>query len=209
MKIYGSIEAGEALKNGEITVAVYGLGKMGLPLASIFAEKGANVIGVDVSEEVVKGINSGECHVKEEPGLADLVKSNVGRGRLRATTNGVGAAKEADMMIILVPAFLNKSKKADLGIVSVVAETISKGLEAGDFVVVETTLPPGATEKKIRLILERSGLKAGEDFGLAHCPERTSSGRAVMDILGAYPKVVGGVAQKSTETAEHIYRVLK
>ncbi len=211
MKIYGNEnvkDVKDAFKNGNMTVAVYGLGKMGLPLAAIFADKGARVIGADINEEVVMKTNQGINHVRGEPGLDELVEKNVKRGRLKATTDLVKAAKDSDVMIILVPAFLDKNKKPDLGIVKSVSENIAKGIEKGDFVIVETTVPPGTTDRVVRPILEKSGLKAGEDFGMAHCPERTSSGRAIRDILGAYPKVCGGINKKSTDTAEAIYQVI-
>jgi nucleotide sugar dehydrogenase len=181
---------------------------MGLPLAAVIADRGGRVIGVDINAEVVKNINLGINHIKEEQGLDELVEVNVREGRLKATTDLVGASKEADVMIIIVPAFLDESSKPDLSILTSVAKNISKGLEKGDFVIVETTVPPGTTDKVIRPILEESGLKAGLDYGLAHCPERTSSGRAIMDIQGAYPKVVGGLEKKSTEAAEAIYKVV-
>ena len=208
MKIYGVKEADRAFREGRITVAVYGLGKMGLPLAAVFAEKGARVIGVDIDEKVVKCVNEGVSHVKGEPGLDELVERNVREGRLQATVDGVEAAKASDVMIILVPAFLNESKRPDLSMVTSAAKAISKGLENGDLVIVETTVPPGTTKNIVAPILEESGLKIGEDFGLAHCPERTMSGRAIKDILGAYPKIVGGIDKKSTETATAIYTVI-
>jgi len=207
VKIYGR-DFSKALKKEGVTVAIYGLGKMGLPLAAVFAERGANVIGVDVNADVVASINRGVNHVKEEHGLDEFVERNVRLGRLEATVDGVDAARRADVMIIIVPAFLDESKKADLGIIKAASESIAMGLEKDDFVIVETTVPPGTTENFVKPILESSGLKAGVDFGLAHCPERTSSGRAVVDISGAYPKVVGGVDQISTDTAVGIYSVI-
>jgi nucleotide sugar dehydrogenase len=208
MKIFGAQGVEHAFREGRITFAVYGLGKMGLPLAAVIADRGGKVIGVDVNADVVRNINLGLNHIKEEQGLDELVEANVREGRLKATTDLVGASKEADVMIILVPAFLDESSKPDLSILTSVAKNISKGLRKGDFVIVETTVPPGTTDKVMRPILEDSGLKAGLDFGLAHCPERTSSGRAIMDIQGAYPKVVGGLEEKSTEAAEAIYKVI-
>ena len=207
MKIYGR-DFSKALKKEDVKVAIYGLGKMGLPLASVFAERGASVIGVDVNPDVVASINRGVNHVKEEHGLDELVERNVRLGRLVATVDGVDAARRGDVMVMIVPAFLDESKKADLGIIKAASENIAMGLEKGDFVIVETTVPPGTTENFVKHILEGSGLKAGVDFGLAHCPERTSSGRAVVDISGAYPKVVGGVDQISTDTAVGIYNVI-
>ena len=209
MKIYGQKREIiiDSFKNGDITVAVYGLGKMGLPLAAIFADNGANVIGADINPDVVETINKGINTVKEEPGLDELVYENVKEGRLKATTNLVDASQDSDVMVILVPTLLDENNIPDIKIVESVCENIAEGLEEGDFVILESTAPPGTTDH-IKTILEKSGLKAEKYWGLAHCPERTSSGRAIRDITQSYPKVVGGINPKSTETAEALYSVI-
>ncbi|MFQ6055107.1 MAG: nucleotide sugar dehydrogenase, partial [Methanosarcinales archaeon] len=209
MKIYG-LEKNKiinAFKSGDITVSVYGLGKMGLPLASVFADKGAKVIGVDINKKVVNNVNKGINTIPEEPGLTELVERNVSAGRLSATTDLVEGAKKSDVMIILVPTFLDKNNNPDLSIVTSVCKSISKGLESMDFVIQESTVPPRTTVDVILPILEESGLKKGE-FGVAHCPERTMSGTVLRDITRAYPKIVGGIDAKSTETAEALYSVI-
>ena len=155
---------------------------MGLPLATVYAEKGAVVLGVDIDENVVNNINKGKNHVKE-PKLNELVRKNAKAGRLSATTDPVLASRETEVKLILIPTLLNGQKKPDLKGVLEVSKKIGKGLKKGDFVIIETTMPIGATAKKIRPALETSGLRAGEDFGLAYCPERTYSGRAVKDIM--------------------------
>jgi len=206
MKIYGKPEKRikQALISGEVTIAVYGLGKMGLPLAAVFADAGARVIGADIDEGVVRGINQGICHVTGEPGLPELVERNVGEGRLSATSDLVLAAEGADVMVILVPTLLDEHNNPDMSIVQSVCADIAKGLGPGDFVIQESTVPPRTTRDMILPILEGSGHKIGE-FGVAHCPERTSSGRAIIDITGAYPKIVGGIDNASTETARALY----
>lgn len=208
MKIYGKgrWEIVKAFKDGEITVAVYGLGKMGLPLAAIFADRGARVIGADIDEEIVSGINKGVNHIKEEPGLDELVEKNVKGGRLKATTDLVEAAKNSDIMVIIVPTLI-KDNKPDLSIVRSVTKSIARGLEIGDIVVTECTMPPGSTEKLIPL-LEESGLKAAKDFGLGHCPERTMTGTAIRDITQQYPKIIGAIDEKTRETLVAIYSVI-
>lgn len=208
MKIYGmqKKDAAKALKNAEVTVAVYGLGKMGLPLAAIFAEKGAQVIGVDINESIVKSVNKGINHIKEEPRLDVLVRENVRRGRLKATTDAVKAAKKSDVMIIAVPTLVT-NRKPDLSAVKSVATNISKGVEKGDIVITECTMPPGSTDKLIP-ILEKSGLKCGKDFGIAHCPERIMTGTAIRDITGHCPKIVGAIDEKTKEAVEGIYAVI-
>ncbi|MFP9191291.1 nucleotide sugar dehydrogenase [Natrialbaceae archaeon A-CW1-1] len=206
--VYGSSDTDafqSAFTSGEVPVAVYGLGKMGLPLASVFAETSGNVIGVDIDPEVVETIEDGGSHVKREPGLEDLVFELVSAGALRATTEPREAAADASVHVVIVPTPITDSKEPDLAILDAVVEDIGSQLDPGDLVIIECTVPPQTTEKRVLPALEEaSGLEVG-DFGLAFCPERTSSGRALEDIRGAYPKVVGGVDEESTRVAAAIY----
>ncbi len=199
-------EIKEKLKNGEITIAVFGLGKMGLPLATVFADKGARVIGVDIDENRVKMVNSGINPVPGEPGLEEMLKKNVKEGRLIATIDGFEASKSADIMIILVPTLVDERGNVNLTPVYDAAEKISGGLESGNIVITEATMPPGATESLVP-ILEKSGLKLGE-FGLAHCPERTMTGTAIRDITGQYPKIVGANNADTLNAVSAIYEVI-
>jgi UDP-N-acetyl-D-mannosaminuronic acid dehydrogenase len=195
----------EAFTRGEVPVAVYGLGKMGLPLASVFAETCGNVIGADVDPEVVSTIQNGGCHVKREPGLDSLVADLVDDGFLRATTDPRDAARDASVHVVIVPTPITDEKEPDLAILDTVIRDIATGLTAGDLVLVECTVPPRTTEERVfERLLEESDLDRGE-FGVAFCPERTSSGRALEDIRGAYPKVVGGVDEESARAASVIY----
>jgi len=194
-----------ALKSEEIPVAVYGLGKMGLPLAGVYAEVMGNVIGADINPKVVSSINQGESHIEGEPGLDTLISDLVSRGALRAVKDPVEAAAEAAIHVIIVPTLIHDDNSPDLSVVQAVAEDIGRELDSGDFVIVESTVPPQTCRQAILPILEdKSGLQLG-DFGLAFCPERTASGRALTDIRGAYPKIVGGADAASTKAAEIIY----
>ena len=196
-----------AFENGDLPVAVYGLGKMGLPLAAVYAETSGAVVGADVDETVVESVNRGECHVTGEPGLPDLVADLVADGALRATSNQEAAAM-ADVHVLIVPTKLDAGNAPDLSILESVVEDVATGLAAGDLVVVECTVPPKTCREVVGPLLEReTGLSMGE-FGLAFCPERTSSGRALEDIRGAYPKVVGGVDEASTRAATAIYEAI-
>jgi UDP-N-acetyl-D-mannosaminuronic acid dehydrogenase len=194
-----------ALTSGEIPVAVYGLGKMGLPLASVYADVTGNVAGMDVDPEVVESVSAGKNHIVGEPGLADLVSEVVGSGALSATTDGPTAASEARIHVVIVPTLVDENSKPDLSVVEAVMADIASGLSAGDQVILESTVPPRTCRDVVApLLAAESGLDR-EEFGVAFCPERTASGRALKDIRGAYPKIVGGVDAESTRVAELIY----
>ncbi|MFD1564299.1 nucleotide sugar dehydrogenase [Haloarchaeobius amylolyticus] len=195
----------ERLTSGEIPVAVYGLGKMGLPLAAVYAETTGNVTGADIDPAVVEAVTDGESHVVGEPGLDDLVADQVAAGRLAATTDGPAAAERARIHVIIVPTLLDDENEPDLTTVESVADDIAAGLASGDLVIAESTLPPGTCRDVLEPHLaSKSGL-ASDAFGLAFCPERTSSGTALRDIRGQYPKVVGGVDPESTRAAALVY----
>ncbi len=198
-------EQREAFLSGEVPVAVYGLGKMGLPLAAVYAETCSNVIGADIDPDVVAGINRGDCHVQREPGLAELVSETVESGSLRAVESPTEAARDAAIHVVIVPTPITDDDEPDLAILQSVMESIAEGLAPGDLVVVECTVPPRTTRDVLLPMLERESDLTREEFGVAVCPERTSSGRALEDIRGAYPKVVGGVDDESTRVAELVY----
>ncbi len=194
-----------ALKTGDIPVAVYGLGKMGLPLAAVLADVTTNVTGVDIDPDVVEAIADGRCPVQGEPGLADAVERAVGEGWLTATDQPAKAARDASVHVVIVPTLLTEEKKPDLSALSAAIADISSGLKAGDLVCIESTVPPGTCRDVLKpQLAAKSGLDSTE-FGLAFCPERTASGRALADIRGEYPKVVGGSDRESTRAAAVLY----
>lgn len=195
----------EAFTNGDVPVAVYGLGKMGLPLAAVYAAVSGNTVGVDIDERVVQSINDGESHIKREPGLSELVSDMVADGAFRATTDSTTAAEEAAVHVLMVPTLLTEDKAPDLSMLTAALEDVAAGLSPGDIVIVESTVPPRTTaDHVVPLLAEGSGLNP-DQFGTAACPERTVSGEALSDIRGTHPKVVGGVDDESTRVAALVY----
>jgi UDP-N-acetyl-D-mannosaminuronic acid dehydrogenase len=206
--VFDDLERRIAFTAGASPVAVYGLGKMGLPLAAAFAELTGSTIGVDVDPAVVSAVEAGDCPVANEPGLPDLVAETVECGALRATTDGERAASQANVHVLIVPTTLTDGADPDLGALRAATETVGAGLSTGDLVIVESTVPPGTTAEVVDPILaEESGLDA-DRYGLAFCPERTASGTALRDIRGQYPKIVGGVDAESTRVARLVYEEL-
>jgi nucleotide sugar dehydrogenase len=186
-------------------VAVVGAGKMGLPLAAQFASHGWRVTAVDVQQAVVDSINAGESHIGEEPGVAELVRSAHAAGRLRATTDGAAAAREADVVVLIVPVMLDDEQQPDYRHMDAAVDAIGPGVHESSLVIFETTLPVGDTRNRYAPRLEAlSGLHADRDFFVAFSPERLYSGAALRN-LATYPKLVGGIGPASTERAAAFY----
>ena len=187
------------------TVAVVGAGKMGLPLAAQFAGHGWRVVAVDVQPDVVAAINEGRSHIGEEPGVAELVANAHAAGRLRATLDAASAARDADVVVLIVPVMLDERSQPDYRFMDSAIAAIGPGVHRGSTVIFETTLPVGDTRDRFAPRLEAaSGLRADADFFVAFSPERLYSGAALRN-LATYPKLVGGLGAASTERAAQFY----
>lgn len=188
------------------TIAVVGLGKIGLPLAVQYARHGKRVIGCDINPRVVAMINAGQSHVHREPELATEVASLVDKGLLWATVNTTEAVRQAAVVVVIVPIDINAQHKVNFEAIDTATTAVGAGLQPGTLVIFETTLPVGTTAQRLRQILEQTAdLKAGQDFLLAYSPERVSSGYIFRD-LRIYPKVVGGIDEQSTNAAVAFYQ---
>ena len=181
--------------------AVVGAGYVGVPLAHSLAATGRSVLLIDVSQEVVDGINRGESHIVDVPSeeLAPLVRT----GQVRATTD-YNELRRADAILIALPTPLSKQREPDLSIVIGAAEQISVRLRNGHLVILESTTYPRTTREVLQPILESTGLKAGRDFHLAFSPERVDPGNKRWTTRNV-PKVVGGITPECTERAAQLY----
>jgi UDP-N-acetyl-D-glucosamine dehydrogenase len=183
-------------------VAIIGAGYVGMPLAKAFADAGKNVLLRDVKREIVDAVNRGESHIGDVS--SGELKKLVDAGRVAATLD-IKEAAEADAILIALPTPLSSQREPDLSIVVAAATELAPGLRKGHLVVLESTTYPGTTREVVQPILERGGLKAGEDFHLAFSPERVDPGRTDWTTHNT-PKVVGGVTPACTERAEELYR---
>ncbi len=188
--------------NKTATVAVVGLGYVGLPLAVEKAKAGYRTIGFDIQENKIEMVNKGINYIGDilENELADLVS----QGLLRATSD-FSSIKEVDCVAICVPTPLDEHYQPDISYVVNSTREISRYLHRGMLVVLESTTYPGTTEDVVKPILEGTGLKCGEDFFLAFSPERVDPGNKEYKTKNT-PKVVGGMTRDCTEVAAALYR---
>lgn len=181
-------------------ICIIGLGYIGLPTAAMFATHGHKITGVDINKNVVDALNQGKIII-EEPYLDIMVQAAVTSGNLTAST----APEESDVFIIAVPTPINSDKTAGMAYVESAAETIVPFLREGNIVILESTSPPGTVEKLLVPILEKSGLKAGSQLLVAHCPERVLPGKILIELV-ENNRIVGGINKESCEAVRDLYR---
>jgi UDP-N-acetyl-D-glucosamine dehydrogenase len=189
------------IENRKATVAIIGLGYVGLPLAVEFAAGGFKVIGYDVSERVVRGLMEGRSHIQDVPSAE--VARIVREGLFEATTDE-SRLKEADAISIAVPTPLGKTRDPDMSFVIAAADAVSRAAHKGLLVVLESTTYPGTTREVLLPILAKKGLTVGEDVFLAFSPERVDPGNPKYHTKNT-PKVVGGITPACTELATALY----
>ncbi len=190
------------IEDKSAVVGIVGLGYVGLPLAVEMAKAGYKTIGFDVQAKKVDSVNAGHNYIGDIVG--DTLKEMVDTGYLRATSN-FDFIKDVDAVAICVPTPLDKYQQPDISYVKGSTESVAEHVHPGMLVVLESTTYPGTTEELLKPILEKSGLKCGEDFFLAFSPERVDPGNKQYKTKNT-PKVVGGVGEDCTQVAAALYR---
>ncbi len=188
----------QKIQNYAAKVAVLGLGYVGLPLATVFAEAGYNVIGIDPDNRKIEMLNNGISYIRDvnSKQLSKIVSS----GKLQGTTD-YSMLSEADAVSICVPTPLRKTGDPDLSFILSVTNDLSKCVHPGMVVVLESTTYPGTTREILLPKLgEEKNLTVGENFFLAFSPERVDPGREDWTTINT-PKVVGGITDRCTEIA--------
>jgi len=187
-------------KREKYIVNVVGCGRMGLSTACLFAEAGFKVIGVNMDQRIVNLMKTGKSPFTE-PQLDELIKKHGKGERFTATTDARNSTSTSDIIILMVPTTVDRSKKPNYSYVEKACREVGMGLRSGSLVIFQSTVGPGITETLVKETLENaSGLKAGIDFGLAYCSIRAAS-EQVLENLATHARVVGAINQQSLKVA--------
>lgn len=188
-------------------ISVHGLGYIGLPTAVLMASRGMSVVGVDISERVVKAIMSGAVNIPE-PDLDGLLQKVVSNGTLSAQLEPVAA----DVFLIAVPTPVTARREPDIDLVLSAARRIATVLRPGNLVILESTSPIGTTEKVCEVIKqERPDLSvptqdgARASISVAYCPERVLPGRILRELV-SNDRCIGGITERCTRRAQRFYK---
>jgi UDP-N-acetyl-D-glucosamine dehydrogenase len=178
----------QRVQQHDLTVAVIGLGYVGLPLAVSFAEAGYVALGFDVHSGVVANLSKSVSHIADVPSerIAQVAQAK----RFSATTNPKDLSS-ADVIFICVPTPFDKTQTPDLSYIQSATETVTSVLRSEMLIILQSTTYPGTTTEFVKPILEKNGLRAGKDFYLAFSPERVDPGNETWHVRNT-PKVVGG-----------------
>jgi UDP-N-acetyl-D-glucosamine dehydrogenase len=198
----GNLDLESKLDARTLTIAVIGMGYVGLPLTHAFWMAGLKVIGFDIDPVKVEKLSAGGSYINTF--APEKVRAMTSSGRFRATADFSELA-DADAVLICVPTPLSPTREPDLQAVMATSETVAAWLKPETLVVLESTTYPGTTAEVVLPILETSGLEAGRDFYLAFSPEREDPGSKIE--THKIPKIVGGWDTRSGELATKLYRL--
>jgi len=189
------------INNKNAKIGIIGMGYVGIPLGLEFANNGFTVLGFDKDSNRVKDINSGNQvmkHIKQKE-MGQFIKNN------GSATNDFSKIKNMDCLIICVPTPLDEHEQPDMSYVEKASNEISKNLEKGKLIILESTTYPGTTKELVKPILEKSGLTAGTDFFLAYSPEREDPGNKDFNV-SKIPKVMGGFTNDCLKLTSTLYK---
>ncbi len=192
----------ERISARSASVAVIGLGYVGLPLAIAVARAGFPAVGFDIEAPKVESLNGGQSYI--EAVTSEALAEQVAGGRFRATAHFTELAG-CDIIIICVPTPLTRHREPDLSFVRDTASTIARHLRRGQLIVLESTTYPGTTDDVIRPILEDTGLKSKVDFFLGFSPEREDPGNRNFEVA-TIPKVVAGDGPEAAAAVQAFYQ---
>src|SRR3989344_2349466 len=188
------------MSNGIKSIAIVGLGYVGLPLALTAAERGFQVIGIDINSEHIPSLSAGTTHFRSQD-----INEKVARLHTSIEwSTDPRAITKADAAIICVPTPVDEHHKPDLHPLIGASKAVAENMHDGQLIVVESTISPGTMEDVILPILENNGKKCGQHFNLAHCPERIDIGNKKYSLT-TIPRVIGGITKECTERAARMY----
>jgi UDP-N-acetyl-D-mannosaminuronic acid dehydrogenase len=200
-----AVELSKKISDHSARIGVIGLGYVGLPVAAMFAQKGYDVVGVDIKAERVEKINQAISPIEgNEPGLAELLSEVVHSGKLKATTE-YQALADRDVVLIDVETPVNDQHVPEYQALKSALKSLGSVMKKDTLVVIESTIMPGTMQQIVQPLLEEaSGMTCGKDFSLGNCPERVMPGKLLAN-LRSMNRVVGGDSSETSAVMKALY----
>lgn len=199
-------ELQKKIEKRTVKIAVVGLGYVGLPVAALLANKGFDVLGIEIKKERAAQINAGKSPIKgEEPGLNDLIESVVKKKTLWATSDYTKLS-DREVVLVNVETPVNKEHVPEYAALRSAVKTLAENIQEGALVIIESTIMPGTMKNIVLPILEENSCrKCGDGFYLGNCPERVMPGK-LLSNLHEMSRVVGGDSPETAAMMKAFYK---
>jgi len=197
----------EIIQSGKLNICVIGIGRIGLPTALSFANSGLSTIGVDINENLVNMINSGNFPLKDEPGYDTIFEKVIEQKKFRATTNFSEGVNSSDVIVLSLPTPMDKENVPDYTALLSVAKKLHDEMSDGKLIIIESTVEPNFVEKDFLEVLEGNDKKIqlGKNFSLGVCPETANPGQILNDFE-RLPRLVGAMDEQTKNLIIKIYK---
>jgi len=200
-------ELTDKIQSGKLRICVIGIGRIGLPTALSFADSGLSTIGVDINQNLVDKINSGNFPLMDEPGYYTIFKKVLKEKKFSATSNLQEALSVCDVVLLSLPTPMDSDNIPDYSALRSVGKQLHDMMAFDTLVVVESTIEPGFVENDLIKIIEGNDGKflLGKNFGIGVCPETANPGQILNDFE-RLPRLVAGTDEKTKNIIQKIYK---
>lgn len=186
------------------SIAIIGLGYVGLPLLKAFAQQGFSLLGIDINKEKIKQLQQGISYIDD---IANQELEQLTVNPKVSFSDQFDVLEQADIVIICVPTPLRKSKEPDISYILSAAHNIKTYIRKGHLIILESTTYPGTTDEILLPLFSRQNMKIGQDFLLVFSPERVDPGNKNFSTINI-PKVIGGVTSEGGQVAAQLYQTI-
>ena len=195
------------ISTNNLTIGVVGIGRIGLPTALCFADKGFLTIGIDINAKLVHEITSGIYPLKDEPEFDKIFDKVITNKQFSATNDISSSLSQCDVIILSLPTPMDDNYVPNYSALLSVGKNLHDFIKSGALVIVESTVEPGFIENELIQVIEGSDNKhqRNVDFSLVACPETANPGEILSDFK-KLPRLIGGINDIASEATSNLYK---
>ena len=195
------------ISTNNLTIGVVGIGRIGLPTALCFADKGFLTIGIDINTKLIDEINSGNYPLKDEPEFDKIFDKVITNKQFSATDNVSSSLSECDIIILSLPTPMDTNYVPNYSALLSVGKNLHDFIKSGALVIVESTVEPGFIEDQLIAVIEGIDNKheMNVDFSIVACPETANPGEILTDFK-KLPRLIGGISNIASEITSNLYK---
>ena len=195
------------ISNNNLKIGVIGIGRIGLPTALSFADKGFSTVGLDINTKLVEQINSGFYPLTDEPEFDKIFDQVIKTGKFSTTSDASLSLPTCDVIILSLPTPMDSNYVPNYSALLSVAQNLHDFIKSGSLIVVESTVEPGFIENELIVVIEGNDKKHSRnvDFSIVACPETANPGEIYSDFR-KLPRLIGGIDDSASKVTSQLYK---